>query len=322
MSLASGPTGPSIPAVHRRAWVLIGVLAALWGASYMFIKVGLEDLSPVWVVFVRTALAAVVLVPLALSRGVLGSVRGAVGWVIVLGLVQMAAPLLLISLGEQHVSSSLAGILVSAAPIWTALIAMRFDAAETSRGWSLIGVLVGIAGVALLFGVDLTGGLEEILGGLAVLFASLGYAVGAMLVKHRVHGAAPLGIVACTTTIAAVAMVPLLPFSAPDHGPALDTVGAMLALGVGGTGLAFLIFYTLVGEVGPARASLVAYIAPGFSVAYGALILDEAIGVATIAGLALILVGSYLGAEGRLPWSSRPVVEPLGELGDPEAAAR
>jgi drug/metabolite transporter (DMT)-like permease len=307
--------------VHRRAWVLIGVLAALWGASYMFIKVGLDDLSPVWLVFVRTALAAVVLVPLALSRGVLGAARGAYGWVALLGGVQIAAPFLLISLGEQHVSSSLAGILVSAAPIWTALLAMRFDAAERSRGWSLVGVLVGIAGVALLFGVDLTTGTGEILGGLAILFASLGYAVGAMVVKHRVRGVPALGIVAWTTTVGAALMVPLLPFSAPDHAPALDTVGAMLALGAGGTGLAFLIFYTLVGEVGPARASLVAYVAPGFSVVYGALLLDETIGVATIGGLALILAGSYLGAEGRLPWTSRPVVEPLGELGDPETVA-
>jgi drug/metabolite transporter (DMT)-like permease len=308
--------------VPRRAWVLIGVLAALWGASYMFIKVGLDDLSPTWLVFVRTALAAVVLVPLAASRGALFAARGAFVWVVLLGLLQVAAPFLLISLGEEHVSSSLAGILVSAAPIWTALLALRFDAAERSRGWSLVGVLVGIAGVALLFGVDLTTGLGEILGGLAILLASLGYSAGALVIKHKLPGVSPLGIVSWTTAVAALVMVPLLPFSVPDHGPALDTVGAMLALGAGGTGLAFLIFYTLVHEVGPARASLVAYIAPGFSVFYGALLLDERIGAATIAGLALILGGSYLGAEGRLPWTSRPVVEPLGELADPEAVGR
>lgn len=305
----------------RRAWVLIGVLAALWGASYLFIKVGLDDLSPVWVVFVRTALAALVLVPPALARGVLGSVRPVLGWVVTLSVIQVALPFLLITLGEEHISSSLAGILVSAAPIFTALLALRFDAAERSRGWALVGILVGIAGVALLFGVDLTGGIEEILGGLAVLLASLGYAVGALLIKHRVHGVAPLAIVAWTTSISAATMIPLLAFSVPDHVPGLDTVGSMLALGAGGTGLAFLIFYTLIAEVGPARASLVAYIAPGFAVLYGALLLDETVGAATVAGLVLILAGSYLGAEGRLPWSGRPV-EPVGELGDPDVVAR
>jgi len=306
--------------VHRRAWVLIGVLAALWGASYMFIKVGLDDLSPVWIVFVRTALAALVLWPIALSRRVIRRVRPVLGWIVALGAVQVAGPFLLISLGEQHVSSSLAGILVSAAPIFTALLAMRFDHAERARGWALVGVVVGIGGVALLFGVDLTGGTEELLGGVGILMASLGYAIGGMTTKHRLHGVPPLAIVSCTMVTGAALMVPLLPFSAPDHTPALDTVGAMLVLGAGGTGLAFLIFYTLVHEVGPARTSLVAYMAPGFSVAYGALLLDETITAATIAGLALILLGSYLGAEGRLPWRARPV-EPVCELGDAEAEA-
>ena len=219
----------------------------------MFIKVGLDDLSPVWIVFVRTVLAALVLWPIALSRGVLGSVRPVIGWVLALGAVQIAGPFLLIGLGEEHVTSSLAGILVSAVPIFTALLALRFDAAERARGWALVGIVIGIGGVALLFGLDLTGGTAAVLGGVGILVASLGYAIAGMVTKHRLHGVAPLAIVSYTMLTAAVLMVPLLPFSAPDHAPALDTIGSMLALGVGGTGLAFLLFYTLVHEVGPAR---------------------------------------------------------------------
>jgi drug/metabolite transporter (DMT)-like permease len=273
----------------------------------------LDDLSPVWIVFARTGLAAIVLWPLVLSRRVIGSVRPVLGWVLALGVVQIAGPFLLISLGEQHVSSSLAGILVSAAPIFTALLALCFDPSERAHGWALVGIVLGIGGVALLFGVDLTGGTEEMLGGAGILAASLGYAIAGMITKHRLPGVSPLAIVSCTMLAGALLMVPLLPFSVPAHAPGADTIAAMLALGAGGTGLAFLIFYTLVHEVGPARTSLVAYMAPGFSVAYGALLLDETIGVATIAGLVLILLGSYLGAEGRLPWSGRPV-EPVGEL--------
>jgi drug/metabolite transporter (DMT)-like permease len=302
--------------VHRRAWGLIGVLAALWGASYLFIKVALDDLDPAAIVFLRTLLAALVLAPVAIARGALRPIRGALGGVALLAVVQVAGPFMLISVGEEHISSSLAGILVSSAPIFTALLAVRFDQAERSRGWSLVGVVVGIAGVALLFGVDLTGGSAELIAGAAVLLASLGYSIGALLIKHRMHGMQPIGIAASTMAAAALLMLPALPFSLPDHAPGLDTFGAMIALGAGGTGLAFLIFYTLIADVGPARASIVAYVAPGFAVVYGATLLGETISVATVAGLALILGGSYLGAEGRLPWRER-AVEPVGELGEP-----
>lgn len=304
-----------MPVVSRRAWALIGVVAALWGASYMFIKIGLDDLAPIDVVFVRTALASLVLAPFAASRGALRRVRGAtLGWLAVLALVQVVAPFLLISTGERRIDSSLAGVLVSSAPIFTALLAIRFDDAERSYGWSLVGVVVGIAGVALLFGLDLTGGGDEVLGAAGVLLAGLGYAIGPLLIKHRLRHVPPAGIVAATMGIAALVLVPVVPFTAV-HGPGLDTVGAMIVLGVGGTGVAFLLFYTLVGEVGPARASLVSYIAPGFSVVYGAALLGESVGVATVAGLVLILAGSYLGA-GRRP-RQPAAIEPVAEGGEP-----
>jgi drug/metabolite transporter (DMT)-like permease len=303
--------------MRRGAWVLLGVLAALWGASYMFIKVGLDGgLSPVAVVFVRTALAALVLVPVAVHHGALPALRDprVAAWVVFLALVQVVAPFLLITIGEQHITTSLAAILVASSPIFTALIALRFDAAERSVGWRGVGVAIGIAGVALLFGVDLTGGSEQVLGGVAILLASLGYAIGPLTSKHRLQGVQPVAIVTGTMAVSAVVLIPVLPFTGfSDGAPDLGTIAAMLALGVGGTGLAFLIFYTLIAEVGPARASVVAYIAPGFSVVYGAVLLDEDVGVATIGGLLLILAGSYVGAEGRLPWAGRPV-EPMGEL--------
>lgn len=306
--------------MHRRAWVFIGVLAALWGASYMFIKVALDDgVTAVAVVFIRCALAALVLVPVAVHRDALRAVRGRVlGWIIVLAVVQVVVPFLLITVGELHISSSLAAILVSSAPIFTVLLAMRFDAAERARGWRAVGIVVGIAGVALLFGVDLTGGTEEILGGLAILVASFGYAVGPMMSKHRLQsaGVQPVAIVTATMTVASLILLPVLPFTGvveAGGGFELDSIASLVALGVGGTGFAFLIFYTLIAEVGPGRATIVAYVAPGFSVIYGAAILDEAISVGTVAGLVLILAGSYLGAEGRLPWAGRPVA-PVGEL--------
>lgn len=276
----------------------------------MFIKVSLEDLDPIAIVFLRTLLGTLVLAPVALSSAVLTALRGRLGWVAAIAAAQIAVPFLLITIGEERISSSLTAILVSSAPIFTALLAVRFDAAERSRGWRLVGVLAGIGGVALLFGFDLAGTAEELLGGLAVLLAGLCYAVGALLAKHRMRDVPPVGVAASTMAASCAMLLPLLPFALPDHAPALDTVGSMVVLGAGGTGLAFLIFYTLIADVGPARATLVTYVAPGFSIVYGALLLDEAITVVTIGGLALILAGSYLAADGRLPWrSTGPVTE-------------
>jgi drug/metabolite transporter (DMT)-like permease len=213
---------------------------------------------------------------------------------------------LLISAGEHHIASSLAGILVASAPIYTALLAMRFDETERSTGWALAGVVAGIVGVGLLFGVDLSGDSKAVMAGIGILAASFGYAIGGMLIKHKLPGAPPAGVAAWTMSIAAVVTLPFAAINLPDSAGA-DSISALLALGALGTGLAFLIFYTLIAEQGPARASLVAYIAPGFAVVYGVSFLDESITAGTIIGLVLILVGSWMGAEGRAPWQRRSV---------------
>src|ERR671910_2530320 len=171
--------------MDRRSWLMLLVLAAIWGASYMFIKIGVRDLSPAMVAWSRIALAAIVLVGLAMARGALPRPRGLVGTLVLVGAIQVAAPFLLISAGEEEISSSLAGILVASAPLFTALLAIWVDHEERSQGLRLVGILVGIAGVALLLGVDLGGTSAELVGGLLVVLASLGYAIGALLVKHR-----------------------------------------------------------------------------------------------------------------------------------------
>jgi drug/metabolite transporter (DMT)-like permease len=278
----------------------MSVLAALWGASYMFIKVSIDDVSPIVVVWVRLVLAALVLLPIAHSRGVLSALRPQLPVIAMLALVQVLAPFLLITFGEKHIPSSLAGILVASAPIFTALLAFRLDREELATGWRLVGVLVGIVGVGLLFGVDLTGDSAALLGGLMILLASFGYAIGPLQMKRRLQGVPPVATAAATMTIAALVLTPVVPFVIPSHAPGLDTVGSLLALGAGGTGFAFLMFYTLISEVGPGRATVVAYIAPGFSVVYGVVLLGERFTVGTAAGLVLILGGSWLAATGRI----------------------
>jgi drug/metabolite transporter (DMT)-like permease len=300
MRLARAHGGCEPGEVPPRAWVLLGVLAALWGASYMFIKVALDDLSPAALVFGRTALGALVLAPVAIRRGALAPARRHLGTLIFVAAVQIAGPFALIAAGERSIPSSLAGILVASAPIWTSLLAVAFVPSERLQGIGLVGVAIGIVGVALLFGLDLGGG-DALLGGGMILLASLGYAIGALVAKRRLADVPAVGLVASIMTISALMVLPFALFSLPSSAPGLDTAGAMLALGAGGTGIAFLIFYVLNAELGPSRASIVAYIAPGFSVAYGVALLDEAFTTATAAGLALILLGSWLAATGRVP---------------------
>jgi len=278
--------------------ILMGLLAALWGASYLFIKVALDDLSPVALVWVRTALGALVLAPVALQRGAFAPARRHLGTLAFIAAFQIAGPFLLIAVGEQHISSSLAGILVASAPIWTALLAAGFVPEERLPLAGLAGVAIGIVGVALLLGVDLGGG-DALLGGALILVAALGYAIGALVAKRRLADVPPVGLVASIMSLSTLFLLPALPFALPDHAPQLDTVGALIALGAGGTGVSFLIFYTLNAELGPSRASIVAYIAPAFSVTYGVALLDEAFTATTAAGLVLILAGSWLAATKR-----------------------
>jgi drug/metabolite transporter (DMT)-like permease len=292
--------------MNRRSWILMSLLAALWGASYLFIKVSLQDgLDPVFIVFARIALGALVLVPLALRAGAMAPMRGLAGPIVFMAVVQVSLPFLLITLGEQHIASALTGILVSAAPIFTALIAARFDDDERPHGIATAGVVMGIVGVVLLFGVDLSGDAQALAGGLMVLLAAVGYAVGSLYLKHRLRGAAPVGVAASTMVAGTLALAPFALFTLPAHAPELQTIGALLALGAGGTGIAFAIYFTLIAEIGPGRASLVAYIAPGFAVLYGVTLLGEPLTLGAILGLILILAGSWVAAEGRWPGRSR-----------------
>lgn len=290
----------------RRAWGALLVVAAIWGSSYLFIKVALEDLSVGWVVCGRCALGAVVLVPLAAHRGQLGALRGRWGAVAALAVVQVAVPFVLIAAGEREIASGLTGILVASVPLFTALLALRLDRTQTSRGWGLVGLLAGMAGIVLLFGLDLHGETAAIVGGLMVVLASVGYAIGGFMLRAKLPDVPAAATAAGTMLVSAAVTLPLAIAAPPDHVPGIDTVAAMAALGMGGTGVAFVLFYALIADVGMARASLVTYIAPVFAVGYGALLLDEPITAGAVAGMVLIVAGSWLAATARRPTRSEP----------------
>ena len=299
--------------MNRRAWLLMALLAALWGASYMFIAVDLDDgMSPLFLVFARLALGAAVLVPLASREVGFADLAGHWRPIGFMAVIQVVVPFVLIASGQRHIASSLAGILIASSPIFTALIAARYDAEERPHGVAIAGVVIGIFGVVLLFGIDLRGDSAALAGGLMVVLAALGYAVGSLYLKHRLHGVPPVAIAAATIALGALLMAPAAPFALPGELPSLAGVGALIGLGAGSSGVGFWIFYTLVRDIGPGRASLVAYIAPGFSVLYGVTLLDEPLTAAAVAGLVLILAGSYVAAAGRPPGRAQTIaVAPL-----------
>jgi len=288
-------------------------LAAIWGASYLFIEIGLRDLSPAVIAWARIALAALVLVPIAAARGQLRLPGASVPVVALLAAIQVAGPFILIAEGQEEITSSLAGTLVASTPLFTALLAVRLDQDERVHGVRMWGILAGLAGVGILLGLDLSGTSAEALGGAAILLASLGYALGAFLSKLRLPGAPPTGVAAWVMVASTMLLAPFAVATAPSEAPGLGPVAAVAALGIVGTGVAFAIFYDLMATIGPSRTFVVTYLAPAFAVAYGAFLLDEPVSVSTIAGLSLIVGGSYLAAQGRLPGRSGP--EPVYEAG-------
>jgi len=279
---------------------LLLLLSALWGASYFFIKVAIDELEPATMMALRLLLAAavlaLVLVLQAGRRGAVAAVRE-VGWRgAVLGMMNGVVPFWLIAWGEKYVDSGIAAIANSTVPIFVALLAIRLHPSERSRGSRLAGILAGLVGVGVLAGVHPEGGWWAVAGTLAVVLSSLCYARANLYTQRHFSRTAPL--VLATTALTSGALV-LLPFGLaqlPDHVPSVQALGAVAALGLLGTSFAYLVHYRLVTTWGSARASLVTYLLPVFALFYGAAFLGEGLAPAALGGLALILAGVGLGS--------------------------
>ena len=280
--------------MSNRVLVLVTAVAVLWGIPYLFIAVALEELSPAVIAFARTGLAAVILLPLALAAGALAGLRERWAWLVVLAATQMAGPFVLLGFAEERISSSLTGILVSATPLLVALVALGVDRSESASGSRLVGLGVGLAGVAILLGLDVGRDAGALVGALAALGTALGYAISALLLNARFTGCDGRGVVGATTAVAAVLLLPAALGTFPGAAPSGDALGSLVVLGIASTAGGFLLFFRLQAEIGPGRASVVAYLAPGVAVVLGVAFLDDPFGPATVAGLGLILLGSFL----------------------------
>jgi drug/metabolite transporter (DMT)-like permease len=286
--------------MSTRAWMLFAAISVIWGLPYLFIKIAVDaGLTPGFVAWSRVTLAALVLLPVAIRSGALRDLP--LGWLALFAATEIAVPFPLIGFGEQRIDSSLAAILIAALPLVVAALALRFDAGERPTAARLTGMLIGLAGVAALVGIDLGGSSDELIGAAAVLLATIGYAVGPLVVKNKLSGADPLGPVTAALGIAAIMLLPFGIADMPASAPSFDAVSSVVVLGLVCSALAFLVFFRLIAEAGPSRAAVITYVNPIVALGLGVAILGEDVGTGAVAGLLLILAGSWLSTDGRVP---------------------
>ena len=304
----------------RRGWLLFSAMCVLWGIPYLLIKVAVESLNPAALVLVRTSIGAVLLVPVAAARHELAPLLARWRWLLVYTAVEIALPWFLLSDAERRLSSSLSGLLVAAVPLIGAVLSLLTGGEDRLGALRLTGLLTGLGGVAVLLGFDVGGGDLRAVGEIGLV--TVGYATGPLLISRQLRDLPAMGVVAASLGLAAIAYVPLGLTELPASMPSARVLAAIAILGVACTALAFLLFFALIAEVGPVRATVITYVNPAVAVALGVALLGERFTAGTAAGFALILAGSWLATRpshrAGAP-ASRVDVLDLEELAEPVA---
>jgi drug/metabolite transporter (DMT)-like permease len=280
--------------VSRRAAVLFLALGLVWGIPYLLIKVALEEISPAQLVLGRTAIAAIVLLPIALAQGAVQPVLRQWRWLLMFAAVEIAVPWVFLGEAETRLPSSTTGLLIAAVPLAGLVIAFATGRAERLTPGAWLGLTLGIVGVAALVGLDVRG---SDLGAVAeVGVVVLGYAAGPAILSRPLQGLPGIGIMASALTVAALVYVPVVLVSdgMPGPVPSGKVVWCVLTLATVCTAAAFMLLFALVGEVGPVRATTITYLNPAVAVVAGAVFLGERITVWTVVGFVLVVSGSYL----------------------------
>lgn len=286
--------------MSRRGWFLFVMTGFLWGIPYLFISVAVDPddgFTPAIVVFMRTAIGAAILLPWALrQKSLMPAIRG---WkyVIPYAFLEMIGPWILIGTAEQKISSGLAGLLVASVPIWATIFASLHGDKTVWHHKRLFGLVIGFIGLLLVVGIESIKGSSDPLSIVMVLVASVCYAYAVMFVQNGLPGVSGIAINAVAMLFTSVFYLPFTLTQWPSHSISINAVWAVVGLGVLSTGVAFAIFFALLPIIGVARASLVTYLNTAFAVVLGVLILDEPLTIGIMAGLPLVLLGSYLASR-------------------------
>lgn len=276
----------------RRGWFLFSALCVIWGIPYLLIKVAVRDISPAALVFLRTTLGTLLLLPFVLRGAQLRPLLARWRPLVLYTVIEIAMPWFLLSDAERHLSSSFSGLLIAAVPLVGATIAAVSGGHERLDGRRVAGLLVGLAGVAALLGLDVRASDLGAVAKMAVVV--LCYAVGPLIISRKLADIPSLPVVTASLALCAVGYAPLAFAQLPAALPPKEVIAAVVILGTVCTSLAFLVFFRLIAEVGPVRATVVTYVNPAVAVALGVTLLHEPFTVGTGVGFVLILTGSFL----------------------------
>lgn len=294
--------------MSRRGWVLFAAMCVIWGVPYLLIRVAVRDVTPGTLVFLRTAIGGVLLLPFALRGGGFANLRSVLRrWRPLLAFcaIEIAGPWLLLGEAEQHLSSSLTGLLIAGVPLLGVLVAAVLRSDDRGGGpVRYAGLLLGLVGVAVLLGVDL----GQVHGGalVEVAFVIVGYALAPVILARYLGDLPSIPVICVSLLVVALAYLPYA-IVRPPSSVGTHAWLSIAALAVVCTALAFVVFFALIAENGPARATVFTYVNPAVAVLLGVLVLDEPFTLGIAIGFPLILVGSVLAARrARPPQAATP----------------
>lgn len=291
----------------RRGLVLFLLLSVIWGIPYLLIKVAVDEVSPAVIVFLRVALAGIVLLPLAVRRQQWRAVAGVWPWVVLFALTEITGPFLLIAAAEQRLSSGVTALLIAATPIIAVVLAAVLRLQDPVTAWRGVGLAVGVLGVAALVGLDVRGG--DLIGVVQVLGAALGYAVAPIIIATRLRGVDAVTVITLALLFNSLVYAPWAWTQWPSSPPSLTAWVAIGVLGIVCTAFAFVALFALIDEIGASRANVITFLNPAVAVLAGALILREAITPAIIIGFGLVITGSYLATRGSPATGGSPATQ-------------
>jgi len=281
-------------------------MSVIWGCPYLLIRIAVREVSPATLIFLRTAPAALVLLPLAVRRRALGGLLVRWRWLLTFTLAELAVPWLFVGRAEVHLTSSVTGLLIASVPLVGAVLyrILGYDHFSPRR---VLGLLVGFAGVAALVGVDLRG--ADVGPVVEVLVPAVGYAVGPLIISRKLDDLDGIGVITVSLAMASVLYAPYAVTHLPTS-VSLEVVGALIGLALVCTALAFVLFFELIVEVGPARSTVITYVNPAVAILLGVLVLGEPLTWGIVVGFPLILVGSWLATAPPAPARSPLAAEP------------
>ncbi|TMC84469.1 MAG: DMT family transporter [Chloroflexi bacterium] len=276
----------------RRGLLLFAAMCVIWGIPYLLIRVAVGEISPAVLVFVRTGLAALILLPVAFTRGGLGVIGRRWPALLAFAAVEVAAPWFFLSSAEQQITSALAGLLISAVPLVSLVIALGLGNRQQMGLANLSGLLLGLLGVALIVGFNV--GASNVTALVEMAVVVIGYALGPAILARYLTGIPAVTVNGVALALCSIAYAPVAALQWPHTFPSLPVVGAVAVLAAVCTALAFLLFFDLIAEIGPVRATVITYINPAVAGILGVTVLHENLTLAMGLGFVLVLAGSTL----------------------------